>query len=369
MDMITRNTHFRISPSVKHWVGGFWSWWHAELAALLPKRLRRAILPDQERLFLKVEGSDLVVSQGTVNDMKPVERHALQVADEALGAPPAAGNTGGQEMVLCLPRNKVLNKTITLPLVAEENLHEVLAFEMDRHTPFTPEQVYYDYAVVARVPADNTLTVDLFLAPREGLDELLASVARLGFEPDRFMVRRNQAGDLHPVNLLPAQGRNRKPLLSRRINIALAGLALLLLIGAVATPLLQKRQVIRTLEPQLQSATEQARQAQSLRQEIDRMTAESRFLVERKQSTLLVLELINEFTRLLPDDTWISRLEINGTEVQIQGNSSAAAALIPLLESSASLHNVRFRSPVTQVPRSDAERFHLSADIVQAVQP
>ena len=91
--------------------------------------------------------------------------------------------------------------------------------------------------------------------------------------------------------------------------------------------------------------------------------------MDRKKSTRLVLELIDELTRLLPDDTWITRLEMNGSEVHIQGQSPAAAALIPLLESSDSLQNARFRSPVTQQPLSDTERFHLSAEIQEKSAP
>jgi general secretion pathway protein L len=75
-----------------------------------------------------------------------------------------------------------------------------------------------------------------------------------------------------------------------------------------------------------------------------------------------VLELLDELTRILPDDTWITRLDIKGSELEIQGQSASAAALIPLIESSSILQNPRFRSPVTQIPRSDVERFHLSAE-------
>jgi len=71
---------------------------------------------------------------------------------------------------------------------------------------------------------------------------------------------------------------------------------------------------------------------------------------------------MDELTRILPDDTWITRLDIKGSELEIQGQSSSAAALIPLIESSSILQNPRFRSPVTQIPRSDAERFQLSAE-------
>ena len=76
-----------------------------------------------------------------------------------------------------------------------------------------------------------------------------------------------------------------------------------------------------------------------------------------------LLEIMDELTRILPDDTWITRLDMKGSELQIQGQSSSAAAVIPLIESSSILQNPSFRSPVTQAPRSEDERFHLSAEI------
>ena len=89
-----------------------------------------------------------------------------------------------------------------------------------------------------------------------------------------------------------------------------------------------------------------------------------RKLTSRKNlTTLVTLEIINELTRIIPDDTWINRLNIKGQEVEIQGQSASAAALIPLIESSDLLRNPRFRSPVTKIPRLNTERFHLSAEV------
>jgi len=76
----------------------------------------------------------------------------------------------------------------------------------------------------------------------------------------------------------------------------------------------------------------------------------------------MTIALIDEMSRILPDDTWLTRVDIAGREIQVQGQSLSAAALIELLEKSPVFENVRFRSPVTQVPRTEAERFHLSAD-------
>ena len=59
----------------------------------------------------------------------------------------AAGAEGGRippRVVVALPPEQVLRKTITLPAAVEENLRQVLAYDLDRHTPFKPEEVYFD---------------------------------------------------------------------------------------------------------------------------------------------------------------------------------------------------------------------------------
>jgi len=127
--------------------------------------------------------------------------------------------------------------------------------------------------------------------------------------------------------------------------------------------------MMRALQPMLDVAASKAEVAQKLREKVDALTAESRFLVEKKQASLLVLEVMNELTRILPDHTWLNRLEISPTEVQIQGQSTSSGALIPLTESSPVLHNARFRSPVTQIPRTNEERFHLSAETHREAAP
>ena len=135
-----------------------------------------------------------------------------------------------------------------------------------------------------------------------------------------------------------------------------------MLVTAAALPLVHKRQVIRQLEPQLAEARQQAEAAQALRKKLEALRVQSHFLVEKKRGSLLVVEVLNDITHILPDDTWLNTLDIRNNEVQIRGESSGAALLIPLIESSRVLSNARFRSPVTQNPQG-GERFHLSADI------
>jgi general secretion pathway protein L len=362
MDMKTR---FKLTTPLLHTLTDFWSWWIAELGGILPKNVRAAILPSVERLYLELNGQNVIASRVTSESTREIGRYPLtaeQLQAEQAQALEELANRA-REVVLCLPADKVLTKTLTLPLVAEENLREVLGFEMDRQTPFSLDQVYYDHILTARDSKKNTLTLKLVVTPRLFLDKLLTDLDDIGFQPHQATIYREKTGQPQPVNLLPKDARQRRPDTARYLNIALGVLALVLLLGAIALPLVNKLHVINALEARVELVSAKAEVTRRLREEVEQLGMDSRFLLEKKQATPLTLETINELTRILPDDTWINRLNIKGREVEIQGQSASAAALIPLIESSDSLRNPRFRSPVTKIPRLNTERFHLSAEV------
>jgi general secretion pathway protein L len=347
-----------------HSLAGAWNWWLTELGGMLPRSAHRLIAPGAQRLYLELAGTDVIASQQVRDERIELGRYPLTASGVTTDQPRALRKLTGRasEVILCLPRDKVLVKSINLPLAAAENLREVLGFEMDRQTPFSVEHVYYDYVVTAADPKARRLEADMLLTPRRYLDELLEKFEMTGLQPHRATVCRDTERNLFAVNLLPETRRRGKPAVTRILGITLATVAGVLLLGIVSLPLLNKHLAIRTLESRIDVTSGRAEVAGRLRSEVERMNADVHFLVEKKQSTRLVLEVIAELTRILPDDTWITRLDLGEDEIQIQGQSLAAAALIPLVESSHILDNARFRSPVTKIPRTEEERFHLSAE-------
>ena len=320
-----------------------------------------------ERLYLQFDGEEIIALEGTSGALHEVGRFPQMASallpEQAQMLEQLVGRS--RELVLCLPADRVLVKRLTLPLVAEENLREVLGFEMDRQTPFNLDQVYYDHRLVKRNPKAKTLSVDLLVTPRRFLDDLVSRLQELGIKLDRATLCQQQGGQIQSVNLLPQAARHDRTDSARYLNLALGIVALLLFLGAIALPLVNKLQVIKALETRTELATGKAEVTRRLLEQVEQLDRNSRFLVDKKQAMPMTLEIINELTRILPDDTWINRLSIKEQEVQIQGLSAAASALIPLIESSDKLHNPRFRSPVTRIPQNNTERFHLSAEIIR----
>ena len=54
-------------------------------------------------------------------------------------------NLTNPQVMLCIPKAWTVIQTTELPATAKENLPDVVAYELDRITPFGPDDAYYDY--------------------------------------------------------------------------------------------------------------------------------------------------------------------------------------------------------------------------------
>jgi general secretion pathway protein L len=134
--------------------------------------------------------------------------------------------------------------------------------------------------------------------------------------------------------------------------------------AVVVTPVLKKQGALADLQAQVDVAKKEAEKASDLHKEIERLTVAARFLEDKKSSSPSAINVLNELTKLLPNDTWLYQLELNGTEVVIHGETSASSTIIGLIEASPLFEKVTFRSPVTQNRSTGGERFNLSAQVV-----
>ncbi|MEJ2618955.1 MAG: PilN domain-containing protein [Candidatus Thiodiazotropha sp.] len=340
---------------------GFWHWWRGEISSLMPEALRALFSGGRPAQLLYEDEALRMVNHGLSGE--EVEQNYLKIIDfdnpdqNRLLA-------SASEIRLCLERKKYLFKKVTLPIEAEENLREVLAFEMDRQTPFNASQVYYDYVINGRDKQNRTLDITLILAP---VDQITHALQQL----DEHNVRINAISPceefdpkLNAVNLLPPQKREKPRKRYRLINLILFFALLIVLAGNLLLPVWQKAVLTAQLEEQLSHSQQQANEVSKLRDSVANAELENRFLEDKKRSSVQILEILNELTLLLPDDTWVNHFEIRDDKVHIHGQSVASAVLIPLIESSKLFHNVSFRSPVTQNRRNNTERFHISAELI-----
>lgn len=343
------------------------TWWIRELLSLVPAPLRRALGGAPRRLILNLEGGEVVLTRQSDQDPEPVGRYPLTAAEVA--GKPLGSLTRGSEVILCLPDDHTLTQRLILPVAVEENLRRVLGYMMDRNTPFTAEQVYYDGHILGRRQDQGLLEVELTVAPRAFVDKTLGELKGLGLEPSRVAAGCAPDGRLPPVNLLPPERRPRGSESRRRLNGLLAVLALGLLGALLVQPLWEKHRRVQALEEELERVSREAQAVAELRERLERLEQGARFLEGKRATTPLALSIMAELTRLVPDDTWISDLRIAAREVQITGFSAAAAALIPILDGAPMFSNVRFLAPVTQDRLTERERFQLVTEVASEPSP
>lgn len=345
----------------------FLAWWGGELGALLPASWRALfgagaqwylLQRVEERWELRRAGAPEVRAQWPRGSEAAIEQAALAAAISDV-------DRQDLRLALLLPAAAVLRRRLLLPRAAADNLVQVGAFEMDRQTPFRVEQVYY--AVLERdTPAPaGRFFAELVAVPRDTLDPLLGELESAGIQVDAVDVAEG-AGRLG-VNLLPPGRVPHRSHPRRRLNLALAGVALLLLVLALAQWLDNRRQALATMQAQVQAMQVEAQQVAALRQQLQDNAGAASFLVQRKQNRVTMLDLLRDLTVRLPPSAWLERLSIDPSgQVGFQGQAPQAAALIDALKDSKVVRDPNFQGSIQPDPATGKERFYMVAQLRQA---
>jgi general secretion pathway protein L len=347
-------------------------WWIGELRAMVPARWRErfaargativSVKGDEWRSLRRESGR---VVEGTRTNLAGRDVSSRREAFKRLvqDGPSSAGNVW-----LALAPEEVLVRSVTMPLAAEEAVREAVGFELDRLTPFTAEQVFFDCRMTGRDVPGQRLSLDLAVVPRRLVEQRVAELQELGATVLGVGLPDDLAASATPFNLLPADRRAR-PAMARSTVVArsLALLTALLALGALLYPLAQKREAVIALQPRVDTAKAGADVADRLAKEIEKLAAEHNYLVAKKQGQYPAVTLIEDLSRLLPDTTWVQQLDIKTgpkiRELQLAGETGSSSQLVEVLEKSGSLANANFKSPLTKGATPNTERFLIAAEV------
>ena len=262
---------------------------------------------------------------------------------------------------LLLDETQVLRKELSLPAAAESNLQQVLAFEMDRQTPFRAADVYYTWKILGDGRESGQIRVELFVVPRKLVDPSLELLGIRGLAAAGVDVA--EKGSTVGINLLPPDKRYRIISPQTRVNYALAAAAVVLLILVMAQSLQFRASRVRDLESAIAEVQDEAKRVQRLRQQVEETSEASSFLTRRRAESPMAIELLADVTKVLPDDTFLDRLVISQDGVLMQGKSHNAQQLIEVVNKSDSFDNAAFRGSTRLDAASGLEIFEINAEI------
>ena len=266
-----------------------------------------------------------------------------------------------------LPEPIRLDCRLQLPAMSSVDLHAAVALEVRTASPFEASDLAWGYR--AR-EAGAGLAVHAVLASRRAVDQHLAACAdRLAGRTAPEVWARDDAGRAVVLQGYGEAARERRAVRGRWSVYALLALALALGAAAAVTPTVQLK--LRAMQAAAAMQEVEARMAPLLAQrealvrtqgDIDALHG----LIAERVEPLAVMDLL---TQLIPDDTFLQRLQVQGTKVTISGQTPNTAALMNALSGHPDVRDVRSPSAATRAMGGGRENFTIELTLSPSSPP
>ena len=280
-----------------------------------------------------------------------IERQTSETAIAALA---------GGRVELVLRSDRFLFQPLELPNRATEFMPGIVRSQIDRLTPWNPADAAFGWSQPTEVGAEKMI-VTIAATPFASVRPYVQAIAEVGANSIAVFTASSEAdSEKSLIKVWEQKGKGGRD--ARQVRRALvmvlaaASIAAAVSVGANA--------ILSTILTAQQD--ELARQISASRSAVGmaRTSAPAeRALEQRKRdapSTALILETLS---KLLPDQTYVTELQVEGNKLRLTGVTQDAPSLIGLMEQSGHFARATFFAPTTRSPSDRGERFHVEAVI------
>lgn len=338
-------------------------WWLDGLLLLCPTFIREVIKSRRRHIIVECSNDQIIVKYYSDKLKQPLTTYSFNVDDETDKASVLKfirdQKKNNAIIILALPRDIILKTNLLMPIAVKSALRQALAFEISRKTPFTAEQVFFDYTITQN---DNKLNINLFIVPINQIELILEKIHALNIIYDQISFE-DETGLNSEINLVKE---NTDSINNNNFNMLTATLSIIttiLFITLLYLPNYLQSETLKQLEYEVNQKRKEVALLQSLIKEKNMLFKQSEFLSKKRIQQFRNIELINEITRVTPDDTWLNRLLIKSGKIQLQGESANASTLLQMIEASEFLYNSQFSSPIIKNNLTQKDKFNLSTNI------
>ena len=261
--------------------------------------------------------------------------------------------------IVLQPRHFIV-RDLELPAGAAGFLAGVVRTQIDRLTPWRPSEAVFGTTAPETQTGDR-ITVRVVATARARLTPFVQGF--LPYEVDALRVL-TDLGDSHARSevcvfdeSLGATPRLQHIKTGLAAGLAMAAIAAVAAIAAWAT----LGADLDSAREDLQASIDQRRAALLAKRggASDAVNA----LAEKKRSALPTVLALETLSRILPDNTYLTDLNIDGAKLQVAGLTDDAPGLIRLIEQSRQFSHAAFFEPTTRGQNETGERFHVEAHI------
>ncbi len=270
----------------------------------------------------------------------------------------------GEEVVISVDLERCLVRQVKLPQSAMGKIGAILDLDLARLTPFAPGDVFSGWINHGPFGADSNLNIDHVIIRKDIIAGAIEAVRNRGAKPTGIFVR-DGTGPALPLALAIDGSPFRASLMKLWTRLTAASFSALVLGAATfaAVVLVRQSQILESIEAQNVSIEKDAAEVRGRLEHIKAKSSEILSLQARKSGTATRLEIIEELSRALPDDAFLSGVSMDSNRLVVDGSAKSPEPLISLLETSAVFQNVSFVSPVFRNPGEEKSHFSIRLEL------
>jgi len=269
-------------------------------------------------------------------------------------------------IVVEIPPERVLSKTVGFPTAARGRLTQIIEFEIARHFPFSADRVFFRHRIVEGVAATasaQSIAVEIAVVPRDIVTDIQQELASAGLRAGRIgLLTGNHA---EPI-FLPSIGLSAVPsaIGLRGNRLFVIATATLTLAAGISWPLAQQAR-LSSVERELATLKPQAEVALRAREQHQRAAERAASVSALAAGRLPLIRVLDTLSREVPDDSWLLSLSVSGRDVVLDGLSPSAATIALALERSRAFSAIDFRSPINRDATTGLEHFQIGATLLE----
>ncbi|MES5488366.1 PilN domain-containing protein [Bradyrhizobium sp. INPA03-11B] len=346
----------------------FGVWWCNEVQTLLPKKFlewlkgskRRAVVVSLTGMFIDME----VVGEERktlATNRTTVDAFSKSILDRFLRAQGLDLNT---EIGIRVTSEQIFRRTILLPIQAKQKIDETALRDLFAKTPFRSKDIHCGQSSCHANDA-KTITVYQWIVLRQIVQDI-ATALTIRVEDLSYVEGPPEPGGLVPHISLRSDQDRKISWFSRIVRGSIVS-SLMLAVVAGSAECWRQQSTLDALESKIAAARGHAQRVRTAMQKFERRESILRHIRERKTGAPGFLDVWEDTSRLLPPHSWLTELRLsqsdNIQQVSMIGFSSAAAALVGIINASPRFTETQLTAPVTVDPSQGRERFSLQAKL------
>ncbi|MEM8858061.1 MAG: PilN domain-containing protein [Chloroflexota bacterium] len=322
----------------------FFKWW---ITQILPSSATKN--------FDKATASQCIVlsTNGGVFYENDIPNETPVSIDEAVNLIKQTSRNKDRSVSIVLDETRYLYKRVSAKKLPDYRILELAELDVVSQTPFSRDDVH----LVS--DSSNGSGTGYFIVKKSIIDPVFERMKRERIPVEGLFFSGYFSEGLLPVNQYDFASSGSS--IIRKIFNGGALLACVLSIITVGHFYWRYDQANALLDQQLTQVNQEVKQVRSNLASQRALNERLNGILDLKKSSVSTVEIWEEFSRIMPDDSWLSILSIKGNQVEISGYSRTASSLIKIVDSSPFFHQAGFDGPVVTIAGRNVQRFVIQA--------